>query len=493
MTERHEVKDTLSTNKDSSKAIIKALENLANASANQESIQTSLRDHKESFYVKPESRSYAQAAEVYTMAAAEEKEMATFTSCFDSSPVKPWDGAYLTAKTLFELYGYGGFGKAVQTMFGKQDPQTISVPISTTETVEVPWGLLEVPDLQAVLQLGSFRHEKYGSIFSLTVQAPKKMQDAVKGLFIAIEHNIRTKSLYKGKCITSDEMPKFLDPYAATNRDDIIFSAEVDAMIRGSLTNVIRFTDRARERGITVKRSVMLYGDPGNGKSETANIIAQEAMESTTPWTYIFCQGDLMDALRTARLYAPAILLFEDVETLIKDINPAQMKELLEEFDGSTTKGHELLLIGTTNFIGDLYQPFRRRFYKEIEFTPLDHDGRVRFLMKKLADEVDPNMDYGVCASAMDGWGNSYISKALDFARSLALENVVPRITTDNLLDAITATRSEWESYLLAKARPEEPTFERAFSTMVQKAVEQKMSSAVLLDNDDDQMGVVSF
>lgn len=445
---------TLSTNEKQRGKIIDALEALGSVTKDFDSVANGIRDHKETFYVKPETRSYGQMAEIAISAANEEKQTVNFSRTFN---YRPWDGAHAVAKTLMKIYGYPGFGKATMTMFGKMAPRRITINVSPSETVEVPWGDLSVPDLEAVLSMGATLTEDYGMVFQLSAEAPKKMEGALQGFFVMVEEELRTGSIYKGKAITSTTDPKFLDPYKATNRDHIVFSKATETELRGAVWEVIRHTERARARGMDIRRSVLFYGEPGNAKSETINITAQEAMENG--WTYVFCAGSsaesFREALQTARLLSPSVLAVEDIDRLVADIGRQEMSKLLEELDGTTSKGYEIITLFTTNFIDDLYQPVRRRMYKQIHFAGLDRQGMSRLMQLRLEGEATDDFDFDAVAAVMDGWSNSYLAKVIDQARSLALDDPDQKISTQDMLDSAEAYRAEWESYQRAKARPE--------------------------------------
>lgn len=450
---------TLSDNGKSVEAVNAAFASLADATATLITADRGIKTHGETYIAIPETSSKAKAAELLTKAAAEEKQREPYAKTFN---YRPWDLALSLQRVMKAYYGHAPFAVEGQTT-------QVEIPISYGETEKVPWGTFEMPEIKALISLDSTYDRKYGTVGQMVVNAPRMFHPVIEGWFRAIDEDLKSNSIYKNKAITSADMPTFLNPYV-TKRDEIVWSKSVDASLRGSLINVIKHTDRARKRGIKLHRSVLFYGEPGNGKSETINIVAQHCMENG--WTYVMATTTLREALQTARLFAPSVIAAEDFERLIRSASDEERNELLEELDGTTSKGQEIMLVTTTNFIEDLEKAARRRMFKEIEFGPLDFEGIVRFLTLKLAGQAHADLDYGHVASQLDGWGNSYVAKVIDFATSLALSHDVPLITTADMLDAVEAQRPDWEGYRLAKARKEEDSFGNMFRMVVSEAVE---------------------
>lgn len=442
--------------------------------ASKEFVANGIRNHDKSYVAKPEQMTYATGAKLFAAAAEEEKQIQPFSKTFN---YRPWDVALSMHRVCTRVFGHSPFG-----VKGRHRKMTIPTG-PNGETVTVDWGQSSMPELEdAIFVTEEEPTPLYGVLGRLTIHVKVRLLSEVRGLLNLIEEDVKKNSIYRGKAITSETMPRFLDPYV-TNREHIVWSTTVDAALRGALLNVIRHTDRARERNIKRHRSVLFYGEPGNGKSETINIVAQEAIEHG--WTYVMCTTTLREALQTARLLSPAVIAAEDFERLIANATEEERNELLEEMDGTTSKGKEIMFVSTTNFIEDLYQAARRRMFKEIEFGPLDLPGIERYLRIKLAGQAAEDFDYAAAAAPMEDWGNSYIEKATAFSTTLALDNEKPRIRTQDIVDAAAATLPEWEGYKASKARPVESSFEKSFEDLVVKTLERRVSLAYSDQTDD--------
>ena len=456
----------------STDAVNKALAELAGAKKVHQAVAAGIRDHEASWYAKPVTQTYADGAEIFAKAAADEKMVEPYTHTFKH---RPWDVSLAFMTVCKETYGSvpTALPPTKNPMTGDMEyPSTqIEIPIGPYDSVTIPYGTVEFLPLRAKVTYDATRDPRLGVVGQIEILAPRKLHDAARGLCLQVEAYLKEHSIYKGRAITSHGNPVFLDPYKATNREEIIWTREVDAALRGSILNVIKYTDRAKSRGQKVHRSVLFKGEPGNGKSETINIVAQICEENG--WTYILGQTTLQDALTQARMYAPAVIALEDFDRLVKESKETDLSDLLEELDGTSAKGHDIMLVTTTNFIDDLNQRVRRRMAKEIEFGPFDAEAAARYLEVRLKMIAAPDIDYGVIATSMDGWGNSYISKVVEFASGIALEHESPELTTQDLLDAAEAQRPDWEAYKLSKIRPDENKLDQALVSLTRDAVKE--------------------
>jgi hypothetical protein len=432
--------------------------------------------------VLPEGISDAVALDVLSQHFADKKSIIPVIK--QDYGYRPWDVANACARVLARRFG-------ITTTRGKAG--TIEVAVSTTEVIYVPWGTLSIPQLKGTLTLDSADlGDGMGLVGMTKFEVPKLYEHAARQLNQEIADELMHHSIYRGKAYTADVPARFLDPYV-TDRDAIVWSASTRAALEGSVLNVIRYTDRARERGIDLHRPVLWHGEPGNGKTETMNIVAQEAMENG--WTFIQCNGSLREVigtLRYARKQGKHVVAVEDFERLVNDATSQDRTDLLEELDGATSKGSEVLLIATTNFLEDLavHQAARRRFFKEIYFGPLDTQGVEALLRRSLRDCSAPDagntiahdeiygdvvyddvdiraMDFAKVTRRIDGWGNSYIRKVQEFAQSIALSHEEPHLTTRDLLDAAEAYQPDWDAYKASSGRQVTQTFEDAFRGLV--------------------------
>ncbi|HEY7115951.1 MAG TPA: ATP-binding protein, partial [Tepidisphaeraceae bacterium] len=105
-----------------------------------------------------------------------------------------------------------------------------------------------------------------------------------------------------------------------------------------------------RSLEVPYRRGVLMHGPPGNGK--TSIIRALGASLPDTPAIILrpavgFDDGDLQAVFRRWTDHAPAMLVIEDLDHVLKLIDLSQFLNLIDGIEGSMSGG--LLLVATTN------------------------------------------------------------------------------------------------------------------------------------------------
>jgi transitional endoplasmic reticulum ATPase len=418
----------------------------------------------------PEGMTYERAIEILRRKQEEDETETEFTREF---LYRPMDGAYATAQVLKERYGIT-IGK--NTMFTRAEMRNVKVGLGKTE--QVPWGLIEIPALKGVTLYTCDGHqdEEYGRIFCLHVSGPRKYRAEIDELFTAIEDYLKTKSIYRGQAIMGHEEPEFLD-LSEFDPDLLVHSAEVAEQLEISLWTVLRYTDAMRRDGIPRKRAVLLDGKYGSGKTLTGQKTAKIATENG--WTFIAARpgrDNLQDIMRTARLYQPAVVFFEDVDTVASTADDDEVAELLDTFDGIVAKGGELLMLMTTNNKNRIHEAMFRpgRLDALIEINELDRPG-VEKLIRGYAKGKIAAIDYDVVFEAMQDFLPAFIREAVTRSMSVALSRVQGRprykITTADLVYAANTLRPQLEQMERARKGEKPPALNEALVTALKPAV----------------------
>src|ERR1043166_9730023 len=144
------------------------------------------------------------AARFIEMIHEQEEEEFAFNRTFK---FRPWDGAAAFQRALYRVFGTVGLGKSVQTMFGKRPPQLISIAVDANENIQVPWGRVSMPALDATFDLGGEYDEEYGSLFNVNVTAPRKQRKRIEAFFGVVQDELEQRSIYKGKAFNGADMP----------------------------------------------------------------------------------------------------------------------------------------------------------------------------------------------------------------------------------------------------------------------------------------------
>jgi transitional endoplasmic reticulum ATPase len=374
---------------------------------------------------------------------------------------KPYDGAAAFERAMKRVFGTSGIGRATRTFFGTNPPQYVTVASGPDSTVQVPWGQVEFSPIEAKFYLGYDEDDDYGYVFALSVEAPRRHRRRVEGFFAVVEDELAKHSLYKGKAVTSDNLePKFLDT-SRVDESKIIYTREVLTQLEVNLWAPLRYTAPLREAGVPLKRAVLLEGPNGTGKTLSGLRTAQVAQENG--WTFILVRAgeDPLEALKTARVYAPAVVWVEDLDVIASADSDAssrkRISKVLDVLDGLQGKGSEVMAGFTTNFVEKLDKGVLRpgRLDAVIHVAELDAEGYERLVRALVpAKLLDPGTDFGAVTDAYKGFLPAFAAEAAQRAMRYSIARNAGKaglITTADLVDAALGMRDHLD--LMARAQ----------------------------------------
>lgn len=363
---------------------------------------------------------------------------------------RPWDGAAAFNRALYRVFGTTGLGKATVSFFGSTPPQLISIVTGVNETLQVPWGEVSMPALDATFDLDGFRDPEYGILFRLNVNAPKKHRRRLEAFFDVVQDELENRSIYKGRAFNGAMEPEFLDLTAADEKK-VVYSDEVMAQLNANLWSLIEHTDTMVDLGIPLKRAVLLEGPFGTGKSLAGILTAQRA--EANGWTFILARpgkDDVFDVLNTAKLYAPAVVQFEDIDTIASKGSPEQISKLLDALDGISNKNTGVLALFTTNYVEKLQKGVLRpgRIDSIIHIADLDRNGIEKLIKSVVSPKILGDIDYDVVFDEVAGFLPAFVKEAVDRAVRYAVSrnNGKPDvIQTEDIVNAAIGLRRQLE------------------------------------------------
>ena len=330
-------------------------------------------------------------------------------------PYRPYDGAYAFMTTMRNLTGTTGFGVNRMTFFGPEPPEFISINISPTKTAQVPWGLVQFPAYEATFDVG-YTTSEHGPVFHLTVEAPRKWRKHIEAIFNLVEEHLRQHSIYKGQAVNGADMaPEFID-LSTVDPEQVVYSQDVMDDLLANVWAPIRFSAEMRRQRLPLKRAVLFAGPFGTGKTLGAMLTAKEAVENG--WTFIMCRtgkDDPATVMKTAELYAPAVVVIEDLDVHAGTSTKVEISRLLEMLDGVVNKGKEVIGLFTTNHIEDIQKGALRpgRIDAVIEIHGLDEQGFRRLIRNTLgADYLADDVDWAAVAEAYKGFLPAFVVEA---------------------------------------------------------------------------------
>ena len=179
--------------------------------------------------------------------------------------------------------------------------------------------------------------------------------------------------------------------------------------IKEELQNVIKMLNnpwKYRNKGCKLHKGIMLFGEPGTGKTMIARAIAGEA-----GCNFIHCTGSDFDEIfvgvgslrirqlfKEARKQQPCIIFIDEIDGLLSESrrnggehsdSRSTINQFLSEMDGFT-KNDNIVVIGATNHEKSLDHAATRpgRFDKKIHIPRPDINGRVAIFQHYLDNIV---------------------------------------------------------------------------------------------------------
>ncbi|HXU74419.1 MAG TPA: ATP-binding protein [Polyangia bacterium] len=247
---------------------------------------------------------------------------------------------------------------------------------------------------------------------------------------------------------------------------------ELKEKVRLRVLYPLKRPDLYKAFGKKVGGGLLLYGPPGCGKTFLARATAGEAgihfvavgIEEVLDMWLGQSEKKLHELFRTARAKAPAILFFDEVDSLggrrsglRHESYRTLVTQFLSELDGANGQSEGVLVIGATNAPWDVDPAFRRpgRFGEVLFVPPPDLRARVEILKLKLAGKpVAPDVDVAEIARATELSSGADLDHVVQSAIETALAEslrggAVRTITTADLRAAskkIKPTTLEWFS-----------------------------------------------
>jgi transitional endoplasmic reticulum ATPase len=413
----------------------------------------------------PEGMSLKQAAKLTQAMAISMEEKHDFQKVFR---YRPWDGAYALTETLKAIFGIGGQGRAIHSFFGSQPPQYLNIEVDLGKEVKVPWGHIDFPPFEGMFITGVANDPTYGSLFQVVCRAPKKYEPEIEGLWIAIQSYLEQNSIYKGKAMVGVghttregfENPTFLNPYAI-DPESVAYKQEVFDRLESSVWGPIRTAELQRQSGLKLNRKTLLFGPYGTGKSLAGGLTARWAVESG--WTFIQAKTgdeDLSKVIKTAELYAPAVVFIEDIDNSMSADND-EMAKLLEMFDGVGTKDREVMLLMTSNHADTLSKGMLRGIERLIQFT---------FAPETLDDDID----FDAIVEAMEGYEPAFIMGTFSLTKSNAVvrsNSTSYLLTTNDFVLAAQTLRNQHDAHINAIDRPTVDQVGQVVGSLIEETV----------------------
>jgi transitional endoplasmic reticulum ATPase len=379
--------------------------------------------------ILPEKLSYEDAIEWITRKAKEELRKIQIHETVDALPL---EGAYAFGKALNNICGFFD----VKPPQGWDDPPVwISLEVGYKQTVQVLWGMLQVPGVTGHIQT-SVSVENGNIRFLIIGEVRKKDQDLINRLVAETKRVVAEESIYRNKAIqlgfpdlnARDFNPilfqqRFLDT-SKINPEQLIFPESVRKMVSDTLFAPLLYTDAVRAAKIPLKRGILLEGPYGCGKTLTQYVTAKYATENG--WTYIAVEdtSKLADAMHFAKNYQPAVVVAEDIDRADKGGNRSnQMNVILNTIDGASFKDTEIIVLLTTNHVENITPAMLRpgRLDAVIPVRPPDAAAVEKLIHLYAGELIDFNAPLETVGQALAGQIPAVIREVVERSKLSAI------------------------------------------------------------------------
>lgn len=295
---------------------------------------------------------------------------------------------YAVTKIVTE---YGTFARDMKNV--EQDPGKETIPIEFGKQAVVFGDVLS----HLLIEVnGEKKNAMLQAVYipcdrSYRVSIGGESNEAVKALENLYEQTIETNNFYQGKTLrfASDGVTFVQTP--STLLEDAILPKktleEYDLNITSFLTDPEMFE-------ITKKRSILLFGPPGTGKTTSVqalfNILAKQGVSCIFISDESFRKFSVEDVFGFINKYlAPALVVFEDIDLIAQDRKMGASKiigPLLSALNGIESQEKPIVIIGTTNRAEILDEAVTRpcRFDRKIK-VDYPTDEALAIMFKKRA------------------------------------------------------------------------------------------------------------
>jgi AAA+ superfamily predicted ATPase len=187
---------------------------------------------------------------------------------------------------------------------------------------------------------------------------------------------------------------------------------------------------------IIYKRGILLWGDPGCGKSGIINICCNYIIEQKQGIVINIKNDDVVDCFikyisifRNIEPNRPLIVLLEDIDSIVGD-DRWTTSQVLNILDG-VKQINNVVYIATTNYperLEDRIQNRPSRFDRKYKIELPDYDVRKVYLENKL---LESNIDLDYWAQVTDGLSLSHLKEIIISTQILGMdiENAVETLT----------------------------------------------------------------
>lgn len=380
------------------------------------------------------------------------KEMETEVAREERFVGHPSDTLNAVYEGLTEVFGHivGAEDTISMLFFSMKIPgQSREIQIGYDEFKNVPYGKLEIPGLPVsiYLEVNDNENNVMESVCVMHFECKKKYQPLVTTVTRAVRDYLKKNSIFKGKAI--DSQFNFINLDQAP-LERIVYSQREELQLEAELFNILRKRVALKRAKRPLKRTILLSGNYGTGKTLTALKAAVESEQNG--WTFIQVRpkDSITASIEFAKKYQPCMVFFEDVDQVTHGTRDQDMNEVLNTIDGMLNKDTEVVVVLTTNRVNRIEKAMIRpgRIDTMIEMGHIDEQAILGHVKAQLGEQIEGELDTDALVNASDGYTPAFVVEALNKTWLYTLQRTgspSSEITSDDIVFALENLRPQFD------------------------------------------------
>lgn len=356
---------------------------------------------------------------------------------------------YNVMKRRFSLFM--GASEVIESFFGtmKINAREHTATIGYGETVVVPYGTVTVPGLPIEMEIGvnQDKSNPMQSEVGIQFEYERRFKPIIDEIIKETTLELETNSIFKGKAI--DSAFNFINLDIDTTR--VVYSESEKSALDAHLFLTIRKPDVVREMGHSVKRTILMSGPYGSGKSLTALVAAKEAIEHGWTFMRVLVGDDFKTAFDFAKKYQPCVVVFEDIDSVTQGERDTRINQILDAMDGILSKDANVITVFSTNHPERINEAMLRpgRIDVMLELGNVDAKA-ITDLVKaysngNLEDGIDIEAHGDELMAQAEGYTPAFIVEAIKRAGLHAAARDSDKISPTDIRDALKSLRPQYE------------------------------------------------